>query len=351
MPKIVRPDGTVLVKIISPGQGSSAYYERAQIERDGHVFKGTQVYWDHPSKQEARDRPERSLRDMCGVAVTDPIYQENGPKGEGLYSAVKVFKPYRPLVEEMGEHIGISIRANGNLVSKQISGKKTAVAERFVSGGFDFVTKAGRGGGVVPLKESAQEGVTQFVESFLAAHPQESEESDSAKAAFVEWSNAQEEGDTQTTFEEVFEMPKEEGQVKTLTEQNQALTTANTALTEQLVLRDSVAFVTNELAEADLPDITKERLLESLPKLATVKDSALDEAAFKTVIDKAIVDAKAYVEALTKPKSAGRIVGLGNGAPSEETAALKTTLKEAYLANGIPEERAEAMSEIAARGR
>lgn len=146
-------------------------------------------------------------------------------------------------------------------------------------------------------------------------------------------------------------MPKEEGQVKTLTEQNQALTTANTALTEQLVLRDSVAFVTNELAEADLPDITKERLLESLPKLATVKDSALDEAAFKTVIDKAIVDAKAYVEALTKPKSAGRIVGLGNGAPSEETAALKTTLKEAYLANGIPEERAEAMSEIAARGR
>jgi len=335
---IVREDGTVPVHVIRPGQGAMAYYEQDQLARDAHVFKGAQVFWDHPSTTEERERPERSLRDLCGVAVTDPAYQENGPDGPGIYTDVKVFEHFRPLVNEMAPHIGVSIRASGDAVIKDIGGKKVRVAERFTAGGFDFVTRAGAGGKVI-LTESARNPIDSYVDQFLAAHPGLDESSESTRALFIEAALGIEQQEELTMAE------KE--QITQLQQQNAALVAQNKALAEAMMLKEAGEIILAEVAKVtDLPDITKQRLVESLKNEAPTKDGKLDKEALTAKVAEAVKAEKAYVESLRNP---GKITGMGGSStPTGET--LKATLKEAYMANGETPEKAEQLAEVAARG-
>ena len=288
MGKVLRSDGTVRVRIIGPGKGSSAVYEAEQLKRDGGVFKGAQVFWDHPSTKEERERPERSLCDLCGVAVSDPVYDEAGPKGAGLYTDVRVFKPYQPLVEEMGPHIGVSIRAAGSVVTKKVNGESVRVAEKFTSGGFDFVTKAGAGGTVVPLTESARPGVSEFVEAFLAAHPQESETSESAKAQFVEWAT----GGTHAE-EEDMELKEQLTQAQA---ENAALKESKAQLEKALVLKEAADIVGEiVLAEKDLADVTRARIRGQFKDVSPLKEGKLDKDALTAAVKEAIKAEKAYI--------------------------------------------------------
>ncbi|MGE4535418.1 hypothetical protein, partial [Halomonas sp.] len=67
--KAVRRDGTVPIKIIQPGWGSSGHYSKAVLQRDGpKVFtKGLHMYIDHPTPTEEAERPERSVNGLGGV--------------------------------------------------------------------------------------------------------------------------------------------------------------------------------------------------------------------------------------------------------------------------------------------
>jgi hypothetical protein len=50
----VRRDGTIPLKLIQPGWGSSGYYSAEVLERDGpKVFPlGTQMFWNHATQSE-----------------------------------------------------------------------------------------------------------------------------------------------------------------------------------------------------------------------------------------------------------------------------------------------------------
>lgn len=344
MAKIVRDDGTVRLRIIGPGQGSSAYYEAAQLKRDMHVFgKGTQVFIDHPGKREESDRPERSIRDLCAVSVTDPVWEENGPKGPGPYTAVKVFTPYIPLVEELGEHIGVSIRAAGSVVTKKIGTESKRVAEKFTSGGFDFVTKAGAGGAVVPLQESARPGVKEFVEAFLADHPQESETSESARAQFIEWATG---SHTQQTEEEDMELKE---QLKTLETENAALKESVKQKDAALVLKEAAEVIDAALlAEKDLADVTRARLRQTIKVEGALKEGKLDKGALAVVVKEAVKAEKAYIESL-KPHG---VTGMGpaSGADDGKTR-LRESLVAMHLQNGEPKEKAERLADLAMLGK
>jgi hypothetical protein len=344
MSRVVREDGTVRLRIIAPGQGSSAYYEAGQLKRDAAVFRNAQVFWDHPSTREEKERPERSLRDLCGVAVADPVYEENGIAGPGLYTDVKVFKPYRPIIEEMGPHIGVSIRAAGSVVTKKVGTESRRVAEKFTSGGFDFVTKAGAGGAVVPLQESARPGVTEFVESFLAAHPQESESSESARAQFIEWAT----GETHTPHQEEDDMELKE-KVATLETENAALKESLQRANEALVLKEAGEIVdATILAEKDLPEMTRARIRESLKLKTPLKEGALDKEALTALIAETIKSEKAYVESL-KPKG---VVGMGgSGGTDDGKARLRESLIAMHIQNGEAKEKAERLADLAILGR
>jgi hypothetical protein len=148
----IRADGTIPIKVIAPGWGSSGYYSPELLKRDGPtIFKsGCKAYWDHATAAEEAERPEGSLSKLAGEFVSDARWQD-GPYGAGLYAEAKIFAPYREAVNELAPHIGVSIRASGRTRQGEAEGRKGAIVEQLVAArSCDFVTVPGAGGKVSP---------------------------------------------------------------------------------------------------------------------------------------------------------------------------------------------------------
>jgi hypothetical protein len=145
--------GRIRIKIIDEGQGSSGFYPATTLEaaaKDKVFPKGTHMFLDHPSVTENFDRPERSLRDLAAVLDSDAVFESGA-----LYADAKVFAAYRELLTdpEVFEAIGVSIRASAE-VEETKTGRN--VVKLVSSESVDFVTKAGRGGKVMEVLESAR---------------------------------------------------------------------------------------------------------------------------------------------------------------------------------------------------
>lgn len=315
----VRQDGTVRLKLIAPGWGSSGYYPPDVLRRDGpQVFaKGTKGFWDHPTATEEAERPEGTLDRLASELLSDAQWQDNGPAGPGLYADAKVFKPYQEAVNELAPHIGVSIRAAGRTRQGEAEGRKGPIVEQLVAArSVDWVTVPGAGGRVV--------------EMFEAARPR--------AAAPVTTSNEQQGG--QMAVDQEFETK--------LAERLAALEAENGRLREAMILRDARDAVREALGGASVPDVTKARLLGALSSNPPVVDGALDRTALLTRVSEAVSAEQAYL-AEAAGYGSGRIVGMGGGQvaepvkPEDQAAAMR----EAFGALGLSEQEAE----IAARGR
>lgn len=135
-------------------QGSSGYYPAEVLERDGaKAFPaGTHIYFDHPSESEGMDRPERSVRDIAGYLLDDARFEET-EDGRGLFSRIQFTEQAKLLAKELYPVIGLSIRASGQI-------EETASGQRIVRSieqglSVDVVTRAGAGGRLVAMTESA----------------------------------------------------------------------------------------------------------------------------------------------------------------------------------------------------
>lgn len=140
--------------------GSSGYYPREVLERDGPTVwpAGTLMYLDHPSLSEQVERPERSVRDLAGRIATAPVYES-----DGLYADVDVFPHAQPVIDPLAEadSAALSIRARGTAEQGERDGRTGPVVTALTAGeSVDFVTKAGAGGKLVTLLESARQPVT-----------------------------------------------------------------------------------------------------------------------------------------------------------------------------------------------
>jgi len=313
--KALRRDGTIPLKIIQPGWGSTGYYPAAVLERDGpKVFtKGTKQYWDHPTRTEEAERPERSLKDLAAELVSDARYEPNGKSGPGLYADAKVFGPYKEAVEELAPHIGVSIRAHGTARTGAMEGRSGKVIESLVSAqSVDFVTAAGAGGEILQLFESARGGHNPT--------PIQAKESDVS---------AEELREAQTKLSEA------------TTQRDQALT-ENARLREALILREARDTVVAELATAKVPDITRTRLAESLSANPPVKEDKLDAEALKAKVSEAVNDEIKYLAQIT---GSGQIRGMGTG--GETTVDNQKEMTEAFQELGLNESTAK----LAAAGR
>jgi len=314
-------DGIAHVRVISPGQGTSAFYKEEQLARDATAFNGGLVFIDHPDRKEAKNRPERSLRDLVGPIVGTPIYEKAGSVGPGLYGDVKVAKHWQPLLEDLGADIGVSIRAGGSAVMETIGGKATKVAEKFNPGAtFDFVTQAGRGGKMVALQEAADAKVNEFMESagFIESDGR------SQEARFMEWLDKPEE-DQMDMLEVQKKLVDAEGKVITLTEANakltedgEKMTAACAKLSEAIALRDARDIITEAVNDKkhELPDVTKARLVESLTKAAPMKDGKLDGDALTALMAEAIKAEVAYIGSINKTTPG--VVGMGESSGNED---------------------------------
>lgn len=142
--------------LAAPIWGSSGYYSTEVVARDGaRAFPvGTPIFWDHPSKTEAEDRPERSVRDLAGKITTTPLFE-----GDGLYATVEFYGHAAGIVAEMADDIGLSIRATANIGMGNAAGRYGRIVTALLEGAsVDLVTKAGAGGKLVELLESAASG-------------------------------------------------------------------------------------------------------------------------------------------------------------------------------------------------
>ena len=152
--------GILRIRIISPGWGSSGYYSPEVLRDAAPLYKkGLHCYWNHPSKSEDRDRPERSLSDLAGILAEDA--QWSTYPDPGVYARVQVFAPYRAAIKEMAPHIGISHRAAGTSKQGSAEGRSGTIIEKIGTVlSVDFVTMAGRGGAIL---ESARREVADTI--------------------------------------------------------------------------------------------------------------------------------------------------------------------------------------------
>ena len=155
-----RPEpGRMRIRLIEGDRwGSSGYYSNEVLERDGAAAfpAGTQMYLDHPTFTEDAERPERSVRDLAGRLTEAARFDS-----DGLYADVEVFPHWRPLIEGLSDAIGLSIRAGGIREQGEAPDGRsgpvvTALAESNGSHSVDFVTRAGAGGQIMDLLESAR---------------------------------------------------------------------------------------------------------------------------------------------------------------------------------------------------
>ena len=152
----MEPAGSrVRLRVIDAGIGSSGMYPASTIEAAAPlVTPGTPIYADHPTVSEGLERPERSVRDLVGFIEGTGRYIA---ESHSIEAEASILPQWREPLAAMHQHVGMSIRAAADV--EQREGKR--IIQRITSiESVDLVTKAGRGGKVLELLESARPHVT-----------------------------------------------------------------------------------------------------------------------------------------------------------------------------------------------
>jgi hypothetical protein len=291
--KAVKKDGTANIKIIQAGQGSSGYYPAEVLKRDGPkaFTAGTHVYLDHPSVTEESERPERSVKDLAGSLTGPAVWNENGAAGPGLYAPVKFIDSVAPHINAIAAISGMSIRASGTAGVREVDGKKVRSIESIDSAhSIDVVTRAGAGGKVLDLIESARSGTK----------PHEQERTNDV------------------------ELTEAVAKIADLEARNATIDQELARLRETNIIRDAHAIVKESLSGVALPGVTRQRLSAALAANPPIKEGSLDKDALTTKIAAAVT---AELEYLAEASGVGLVRGMGGGSandtdPKAELAAL-----------------------------
>lgn len=159
--------GLYEIKLIaSDVQGSSGYYSRDILERDGATAfpPKTKVYLDHPSADENEQRPERSVRNIAGYLASVPEMRE-----DGLYGKVQFGRDHIQFIEDFHSVLGMSIRAAGELEEvEDASGtivKNVSAIYPSVMNSVDVVTAPGAQGAIVGALHESFQGILEIKET------------------------------------------------------------------------------------------------------------------------------------------------------------------------------------------
>lgn len=146
--------GRALITLITPGWGTSGFYSEALLKEGGmdKAFpRGTQMFIDHPSRSEEFDRPERSVKELAAVTTAPARWT-----GKSVQAEAMLFPDHRDAITAKADAIGVSIRAIGESEFGEAEGKTGEIIKSIDEGiSVDFVTKAGRGGKIAQILESA----------------------------------------------------------------------------------------------------------------------------------------------------------------------------------------------------
>lgn len=304
-------NGAGLVKVITPGWGTSGYYGAEVLKRDASTAwpAGTGMYWDHPPEG-GDGRPERSLRDLAARFTEAAAWRDDGPDGPGVYAPVKVYRAYQDTVNELAPDIGVSIRSAAHVTKGTAEGKNGTLISRLLPDPLntvDFVTIAGRGGRVAQLFEAAR----------------------GRNDAAPDTGTGTSEGDDVSEAELA---AAREAQAKAERERDAALLA--------VAIAGAPAVAAEALRDIDIPTAAKVRITERMSKDPTMKDGALDRDAFKAAVAKAGAEEKAYIDTLL---GKGKVTGMGDDAitAGESGAAGEpAALADSFVRLGLSKESA-----------
>jgi cation transport regulator len=331
--------GVLPVRFLRPGfnEGKTRYYTEAALADACTVLDGMQMFANHQTEAEARERPEGDIRDWVAVLETKGVSQKGNAIGASLIHA-PWFKEMVNGLYEQGtlNKLGVSINAIGKGVKGTIDGVETLVIEAITGGrSVDFVTLPGAGG-VAGLREAIQltEADNKLAEidvDLISLATLREHRPDLVKEIETLTKN--------TLLKEVKKTMELEEENKTLKEANATLTTENETLKTEKetaekakLLAETKATVEAAVGKAELPEPAKARILERF------KDAEKADG-----LEEAITAEQTYIAAISE---AGRVKGLGGGSPEDDgDKALAKALREANPT------WTEKQVEIAVRGR
>jgi hypothetical protein len=172
------------IKVIAPGEGSSAVYTPEVLKRDAAIVAktGTQMFINHATEAERRARPEGDWHKLVGALSSDGYYLESHKQGPGVYAKAKFAEGIDPEIMAKAKlGAGLSINANGEAAmeaGRPVLQKGKPVLGRFTScESIDIVTRAGAGGMVLTesaraaeeVQDVTEEAVKKLIESAVKA--------------------------------------------------------------------------------------------------------------------------------------------------------------------------------------
>lgn len=281
-------DGTYPVTLLTPGLGSTAYYSESVIKRDApKAFpKGTHVYLTHSREATGEPNPEKLL----GTLVQETTIRES----DG--AAVNRFKPMKrwaDFVEDVHEHVGLSICAGGSATIGTMDGKQVKMAESIayhISNSVDMVSYPGRAG-------------SGFVESAFARYAEDVQTEPSA-------SGEQKEERNMELDEKVDNLVESVAALKTLVESALPKAPAKEEVDADKAIADAVA-ATRIVESAEVPAEVKDKLIES------IKGGNYDVQGEIDAVTKLRESLKTELE--TQFKESGLVIGAAGAAGGGET--------------------------------
>ncbi len=305
-----------VVKIINEGRGTSGYYTKEVLKRDGpKIFTpGTLMYINHATPAEEAARPEGDWNKLAAVTVGNAYWDDNGKDGPALYAPAKVFSDYATQVAEKAPYTGVSIRASGSRDDKKIAadGKPGEITGLDYAESIDLVTKAGRGGKLLT------EARVWLTEAAKPANLQEVSDMDAA------------------------ELTKLQESVK-------AANATNARLLERAIKGDAREAATKILDGLSLHEAGKTLVIENVLRDIPLKDGELDAPKFKESVEQ---EAKRIGAAFSAAGTGSRVVGMGAGEPITVTetgkpADIEAARVKTFMRLGLT----EAAAKVAVRGR
>lgn len=307
--------GRATIIVIKPGFNANEdrYYPAEMLRRDYKIFEGQKMYADHPTEQEDKDLPERSIKNTSWVAVLKDVTCDEAGVVTGV---AEIIEPWlmqklatlrdKKLLSEMG----ISINAIGKASKATIDGKKTLVIEELTGArSVDFVTEPGAGG-IVTFYESDRNRDIDLVE--LSGLTERRPDLVKAIEANVRADISKEVKKSMENEERIKEL---EGQNETLTTENTELKDKITEAEKEKAKAEAQALIKEAVDEAKLPDAAKERLVKTFA-----------EAESADGIAEAI---QSEVDYIAKLAEAGKVKNLGPSQPptDQEEQALREAIK------------------------
>lgn len=253
-------------------QGSSGYYPKEVIERDGPgVFaKGTHMHIDHQSFMQFWEQPAGSLNDLAAIIDSTPKWENDHPSGPGLYAEVKVFKKYAAFLSEIAPYIGVSIRAAALSEEGEspATGEMTEVITKLVAAvSVDFVTHPGADGRIVKVLEGAKNVLPEGTK--LIAHTNESQVVPAIEAGTPPKGKKKPMAELTEEAAKALESAIS-GLTAALTSQEATRQAAEAAATKaaedagKVDVENVIAEATNALVESGLPAKARERVLKAV---------------------------------------------------------------------------------------